>query len=47
MHIVRTFVLHEIYIFFLIIIKDFGNSVEVTAGYVDVLFQKHKICRPK
>ncbi len=42
MHIVRTFVLHEIYI-----IKDFGNSVEVTAGYVEVLFQKHKICRPK
>jgi len=29
------------------IIKDFGNSVEVTAGYIEVLFQKHKICRPK
>ncbi len=25
----------------LIIIKDFGNSVEVTAGYIEVLFQKH------
>ncbi len=24
-----------------IIIKDFGNSVEVTAGYIEVLFQKH------
>ncbi len=24
-----------------IIIKDFGNSVEETAGYVEVLFQKH------
>ncbi len=23
------------------IIKDFGNSVEVTAGYIEVLFQKH------
>ncbi len=29
------------------IIKDFGNSVKVTAGYIEVLFQKHKICRPK
>ncbi len=45
MHIVRTFVLHEIYI--KIIIKDFGNSVEATAGYNEVLFQKHKICRSK
>ncbi len=24
-----------------ILIKDFGNSVEVTAGYIEVLFQKH------
>ncbi len=32
-----------IYIF-LIIIKYFGSSV---AGYIEVLFQKHKICRPK
>ncbi len=24
-----------------IIIKDFGNSVEVTAGYIEVLFQKN------
>ncbi len=39
MHIVRTFVLHEI--------KIFGNSVEVTEGYIEVLFQKHKICRSK
>ncbi len=23
------------------IIKDFGNSVKVTAGYIEVLFQKH------
>ncbi len=26
------------------IIKDFDNSVEVTAGYIEVLFQKHEIC---
>ncbi len=47
MHIVRTFVLHEIYILKKIIMKDFGNLVEVTAGYIEVLFQKHNICRPK
>ncbi len=23
------------------IIKDFGNSVEVTVGYIEELFQKH------
>ncbi len=40
MHIIRTFVLHEIYIK-KYIIKDFGNSVEGTAGYIEVLFQKH------
>ncbi len=38
MHIVRTFVLHEIYIFFLIIINDFGNSVKGTAGYIEVAY---------
>ncbi len=38
--------LHEIYIK-KIIIKDFDNSVEATAGYIEVLFQKHKICGPK
>ncbi len=29
------------YIFKKIIIKDFGNSVEGTADYIEVLFQKH------
>ncbi len=29
------------------IIKDFSYSVEVTAGYIEVLFQKHKIRGPK
>ncbi len=29
------------------IIKAFGNSVEGTAGYIEVLFQNHKIRRPK
>ncbi len=35
--------LHEIYIYILkkIIIKYFSNSVEVTADYIEVLFQKH------
>ncbi len=33
MHIVRTFVLHEIYIKKICIITDFGNSVEVTLKY--------------
>ncbi len=47
MHIVRMFVLHEIYLKTKIIIKDFSNSVEVTAGYIEVLFQKHKVCKPK
>ncbi len=23
--------------------KDFGNSVEETAGYIEVLFQKHNV----
>ncbi len=41
MHIVRTF---EIYIKKIYIIKDCSNSVEETAGYSEVLFQKH---RPK
>ncbi len=40
--------LHNIYIYIKKIkMKDFSNSVEVTAGYIEVLFQKHKICRPK
>ncbi len=30
------------YIFKKIIIKDFSNSVEETAGYIEVLFQKQK-----
>ncbi len=40
MHIVQTYVLHEIYIT-KYINKDFGNSAEVTAGYIEALFQKH------
>ncbi len=42
--------LHNIYIYIYIKkikMKDFSNSVEVTAVYIEVLFQKHKICRPK
>ncbi len=36
MHIVRMFVLHEIYIKKIYIIEDYGNSVEGTAGYIEV-----------
>ncbi len=39
--------LHEIYVLKKIIMKDISNSVEVTAGYIEVLFQKHKIFWPK
>ncbi len=46
MNIVRTFCSMK-YIFKKVIIKDFGNSVQRTAGYIEVLFQKHKISRPK
>ncbi len=46
MHIVHVCAPWNIYLK-IYIIKDFGNSVEVTAGYIEVLFQKHKISRPK
>ncbi len=36
--------LHEINISKNIIMKDLSNSVKVTAGYIELLFQKH---RPK
>ncbi len=39
MHIVRTFVRNMYLKIYLM--KDFVNSVEATAGYIEVLFQKH------
>ncbi len=41
MHIVHVCAPLNIYLKKINNIKDFGNSVEVTAGYIEVLFQKN------